>query len=161
MSLSPCYLREASPNRLKREEQTPRKRLQKAAGMKKEKGRFAETQFRGKIEEDIRPWGKFRSYPSRLAKSIKIITLNPGSAFSLQYHLKRSEFWVVLDNGLEITLGSRRWRLKQGEEVFVPRKMPHRLRCVGKVPARVMEIWIGPSEEGDIVRIQDDYGRVT
>jgi mannose-6-phosphate isomerase-like protein (cupin superfamily) len=119
------------------------------------------VKFRGKIEEDIRPWGKFRSYPHKQAKSIKIITLNPGSAFSLQYHHKRSEFWVVLDSGLEITLGERIWKPKKGEEIFVPKKIPHRLRCVGKEPASVMELWIGESEEGDIVRLYDDYGRIT
>ncbi len=121
----------------------------------------AEAKFRKKIEEDVRPWGKFRSYPYKLARSIKIITVKPGAAFSLQYHSKRSEFWVVLDTGLEITLGSRTWKLKKGEEVFIPRKIPHRLRCLGRQPGRVMEIWIGESAETDIVRIRDDYGRVT
>lgn len=123
--------------------------------------RPAEAKFRKKIEEDIRPWGKFRSYPYKLAKSIKIITVKPGAAFSLQYHSKRSEFWVVLDSGLEITLGSRTWKPKKGEEIFIPKKVPHRLRCTGRQAGRVMEIWVGQSEETDIVRIQDDYGRVT
>jgi len=121
----------------------------------------AEAKFRKKIEEDVRPWGKYRSYPHKQAGSIKIITVKPGSALSLQYHHKRSEFWVVLDSGLEITLGQRTWKLKKGEEIFIPKKTPHRLRCIGRGPARVMEIWIGRSGEGDIVRVKDDYGRVT
>jgi mannose-6-phosphate isomerase len=126
-----------------------------------EKNAPAEAKFRGRIVEDIRPWGKFRSYPYKQAGSIKIITVNPGSALSLQYHHKRSEFWVILDSGLEITLGERTWKPKRGEEIFIPKKIPHRLRCIGRGPARVMEIWIGRSEEGDIVRVKDDYGRVT
>ncbi len=129
--------------------------------MEKNKKNPAEVKFRGKIEEDIRPWGRFRAYPHKQAKSIKIITVKPGSALSLQYHHKRSEFWVVLDSGLEITLGERTWKPEKGEEIFIPRKIPHRLRCVGKEPARVMEIWVGLSEEEDIVRLHDDYGRVT
>jgi len=129
--------------------------------MDKEKKKPAGVKFRGKIEEDVRPWGKFRSYPCKQAKSIKIITVKPGSALSLQYHHKRSEFWVVLDSGLEITLGGRTWKPKKGEEIFIPKKIPHRLRCISKEPARVMEIWIGQSEEEDIVRVQDDYGRLT
>jgi mannose-6-phosphate isomerase len=126
-----------------------------------EKNAPAEAKFRGKIEEDVRPWGKFRSYPYKQAGSIKIITVNPGSALSLQYHHKRNEFWVILDSGLEITLGERTWKPKRGEEIFILKKIPHRLRCIGRGPARVMEIWIGRSEEGDIVRVKDDYGRVT
>ena len=116
--------------------------------------------FKKKIEEDIRPWGKFRSFPYEQARSIKIITVNPGAAISLQYHHYRSEFWVVLDEGLEVTLAEKVWQPEQGEEIYIPRKAPHRLRCLGKEKARVMEIWIGDSDESDIVRLEDDYGRV-
>lgn len=118
-----------------------------------------ELLFRKSIEEDIRPWGKFRSYPYQQARSVKIITVHPGQALSLQYHNRRAEFWVVLDKGLEITVGDRIWRPKKNEEIFIPRKAPHRLRCVGQKQARVMELWIGNSDEEDIVRLKDDYGR--
>ncbi len=66
-----------------------------------------EKDIRAQIQEDIRPWGKFRSYPHRSVSSLKIITVNPGGSLSLQYHNRRSEFWVVLDPGLEITVGER------------------------------------------------------
>lgn len=118
-----------------------------------------EERFRAKIEEDLRPWGKFRSYPHKMASSLKIICVNPGASLSLQFHHRRSEFWVVLDPALEVTVGDKKWRPAKDEEIFIPRKAPHRLRCVGRRPARVMELWIGPSEEEDIVRLQDDYGR--
>lgn len=118
-----------------------------------------ELNFRKKIREETRPWGKFRSFPYEQAKSIKIITLNPGEALSLQYHHHRSEFWIVLDTCLEITIGKKVWQPEQGEEIFIPQKTPHRLRCLGQTPSRVMEIWIGDSDEGDIVRLEDDYGR--
>lgn len=115
--------------------------------------------FRNAITEDIRPWGKFRSFPHEQAGSIKIITVNPGEELSLQYHLKRSEFWVILDEGLEVTAGDRIWQTKANEEIFIPRKVPHRVRCTGQKPARIMEIWIGKSEESDIIRLEDKYGR--
>ncbi len=118
-------------------------------------------QFKKKIGGEVRPWGNFRSYPHRAAGSLKIITVLPGRALSLQYHLRRSEFWVVLDRGLEMTLGERVWRPKRGEEIFIPCRTPHRLRCVGRRPGRVMELWIGRSSEEDIIRLQDDFGRVT
>jgi mannose-6-phosphate isomerase-like protein (cupin superfamily) len=120
-----------------------------------------ETAFRKTIFEEIRPWGKFRCYSFSPAENLKIITVRPGRALSLQYHLRRSEFWVVLDPGLEMTLGDRSWRPKRGEEIFIPRRTPHRLRCVGPRPGRVMEVWIGRSDESDIVRLEDDFGRVT
>jgi len=118
-----------------------------------------EQNFRKRIVEDIRPWGKFRAYPHQAAHSIKIITVNPQASLSLQYHCRRSEFWVVLDEGLEITVGKKKWRAKKGEEIFIPQKAAHRLRCFRKTPSRVMEIWVGNSDESDIVRLEDEYGR--
>jgi mannose-6-phosphate isomerase len=118
-----------------------------------------EQAYRARIVEDRRPWGTYRRYPHEEAGSIKIITVNPGGALSLQYHERRDEFWIVLDAGLEMTVGERVWSPRPGEEIFIPRKGPHRARNRGAAPARVMEIWIGRSEEGDIVRLEDDYGR--
>ncbi len=115
--------------------------------------------FRKEIQEDIRPWGKFRSFPHKQAGSIKIITVEPGGILSLQYHRHRGEFWVILDEGLEVTVGDKVWQPEKNEEIFVPRKTPHRLRCIGRENARIMEIWLGHSDESDIVRLQDDYGR--
>ena len=115
--------------------------------------------FRDEIIEDIRPWGKFRSFPHKNAGSIKLITVKPNSSLSLQFHHNRSEFWIALDDGLEVRVGDRVWKPEPNEEIFIPRKTPHRLRCVGEREARIMEIWIGQSDESDIVRLEDDYGR--
>ncbi len=118
-----------------------------------------EEAFRAGIVEDRRPWGLFRRYPHEDAGSIKIITVDPGGALSLQLHEKRDEFWVVLDAGLEMTVGERVWRPAAGEEIFIPSRTPHRVRNTGEAPARFMEIWIGRSEESDIVRLKDEYNR--
>ena len=118
-----------------------------------------EKDFRARILEDIRPWGKFRVYPHENAGGLKIITVNPGASLSLQYHRKRAEFWIALDEGLEITVGERTWRPLRNEEIYIPREAAHRLRCTGPEPARVMEIWLDDSAEDDIVRLADDYGR--
>ncbi|MCK4931546.1 MAG: phosphomannose isomerase type II C-terminal cupin domain [Candidatus Aminicenantes bacterium] len=116
--------------------------------------------FKNGIAEDIRPWGKFRSFPHQYAGSIKIITVNPGETLSLQYHKRRSEFWVVLDRGLEVTVGDKVWHPEKNEEIFIPAQVPHRMKCIGDSPTRLMEIWIGDSAESDIVRLEDKYGRL-
>jgi len=118
-----------------------------------------EKQFREQILEDHRPWGKFCSFPLKDASSIKILTVNPSGSLSLQYHTSRSEFWIVLDEGLEITIGDKIWKPHKNEEIFIPQKSPHRVRNLGNHPARIMEIWVGDSDESDIVRLKDDYGR--
>jgi mannose-6-phosphate isomerase-like protein (cupin superfamily) len=118
------------------------------------------TYFKNGIVEDIRPWGRFRSFPHQSAGSIKIITVNPGETLSLQYHKRRSEFWVILDRGLEVTVGDKVWQPAKNEEIFIPTQAPHRMKCIGDLPARIMEIWIGESDESDIVRLEDKYGRL-
>jgi mannose-6-phosphate isomerase len=123
------------------------------------KKKRAENAFRAGIVEDRRPWGVFRRYPHERAGSIKIITVDPGGILSLQHHDRRDEYWVVLDQGLEVTVGDRIIAPAANEEIFIPRGTPHRLRNPGPSPARVMEIWIGRSAESDIVRLKDDYGR--
>lgn len=120
----------------------------------------AERAYRSGIREDIRPWGKFRRFPHEEAGSIKIITVAPGGVLSLQMHRLRSEFWIILDPGLEVTVGERVWRPAENEEIYIPRGARHRMRGVGDKPARVMEIWLGRSEEDDIVRLEDVYGRM-
>lgn len=119
----------------------------------------AERTFRERVLEDVRPWGRFRAYPYELGSSVKLITVEPGKALSLQYHERRAELWVVLDPGLEVTVGERVLRPGPNEELFIPRRALHRLRNIGTSPARIMEIWIGDPDESDIVRVQDEYGR--
>lgn len=120
-----------------------------------------ERDFRARIQEDIRPWGKFRSFPHQTAGAIKIITIKPGGILSLQYHGRRAEFWIALDEGLEITVGERTWKPLANEEIYIPRGAAHRLRSIGSAPARIMEIWLGDSDETDIVRLDDAYGRAS
>lgn len=123
------------------------------------KNNYTEKAFKEAITEDHRPWGKFRRYPHENAGSIKIITVDPGAALSLQMHETRSEYWVILDAGLEMTVGDKVWTARADEEIYIPVRTAHRVRNRGTAPARIMEIWIGRSSEADVIRLKDDYGR--
>ena len=116
-------------------------------------------EFKQFISEDHRPWGSFRQFPHLGISSVKIITVNPGGLLSLQYHNKRDEFWVVLDDGLEITVGDEKIRPKAGDELWIPKGTLHRAKGIGDKPARFFELWVGESEENDIVRVEDVYKR--
>lgn len=117
------------------------------------------AEFQERTVTDSRPWGSFRRYPHAGVSSVKILTVNPGGVLSLQFHHQRDEFWVVLDEGIEVTLGDRILRPRAGEELWIPRETPHRARGIGDRPARILELWFGPSSEEDIVRLEDLYGR--
>lgn len=115
--------------------------------------------FRKGITEDRRPWGAFKRFPLEGVSSAKIITVEPGGTLSLQFHHNRDEFWVILDDGLEMTLGDKVWRPMPGAEIWIPKGTPHRARGVGHRTARFFELWVGDSDESDIVRIEDVYKR--
>ena len=107
-----------------------------------------------------KPWGKFERYTHNLPSTVKVITVRPGAALSLQYHSKRDELWVVLDPGVQVEVGDRILKPEAEGTVFIPRRTPHRLSAIGKEPVRVLEISVGEFDEEDIVRLEDVYGRV-
>tara|TARA_B100000242_G_C43054442_1_gene493098 strand:+ start:1367 stop:1849 length:483 start_codon:yes stop_codon:yes gene_type:complete len=100
--------------------------------------------------------------------SPKILIINPNSKLSWQYHHRRAEIWRVykgcvgvsrsMDNNekpMQILREKQQIKLKQGER--------HRLIGLDNF-AVVSEIWqhTDPnnlSDEDDIVRISDEYGR--
>ncbi len=105
-----------------------------------------------------RPWGSFRELTDNERTTVKILTVNPGQEFSLQYHTHRKELWKVLSGHPCIVVGKKVWQSRNGREFLVPPYTLHRIRA-GKDPATVLEISFGRFNEGDIVRVADDYGR--
>jgi mannose-6-phosphate isomerase len=107
-----------------------------------------------------KPWGKFEQYTHNTLSTVKIITVEPDGALSLQYHHWRDELWVVLDPGARIELGDTVIRPQVGERIFIPRATAHRLSAIGDRPVRILEVSFGKFDENDIVRLDDVYGRV-
>jgi mannose-6-phosphate isomerase len=96
----------------------------------------------------------------------KVLLVAPGASLSLQWHQRRDEFWRVLDGPVRVVWGQS-WdhlqvqEYQAGQGIFIPRRQWHRL--IGLQGwARVAEIWQHadpqhPSEEQDVLRVQDDY----
>jgi len=100
--------------------------------------------------------------------SPKILIVAPGARLSWQYHHRRSEFWQVTEGPVGIitsennTEGEQK-TLEKGDAVKLNVGLRHRLIGLESWGV-VAEIWIheftdNPSDENDIVRITDDYGR--
>ena len=60
-----------------------------------------------------RPWGKFEQFCHNEEVTVKIITVNPNSRLSLQYHNNRDEFWRVLKGKGQFVLGEETIDVKQ------------------------------------------------
>jgi len=112
-----------------------------------------------KTYSEKRPWGGFNQFTHNETSTVKILHVEPGEQNSLQYHHHRQELWIPLDGNVEVVVGSKRWRPKRFEEIFIDTKKKHRLIGAGKELGYVLEISFGDFDENDIVRVEDDYSR--
>ena len=102
--------------------------------------------------------------------SPKILVVAPEKRLSWQYHFRRAEIWKVIAG---TTVGVKTSATdEEGEEVpayesgsFIQLEKGERHRLIGLESWGVVaEIWQhtdpeNPSDEDDIVRVQDDFGR--
>lgn len=107
------------------------------------------------------PWGYENVIWREEGITVKIITVHKGQRLSQQYHWKRDERWVVLAGEGLIEVGGEKIAAKPGVSVEVKRGTVHRLGASKYKDIRVLETSFGEfDQEGDIVRLEDDYGRV-
>jgi mannose-6-phosphate isomerase-like protein (cupin superfamily) len=106
-----------------------------------------------------KPWGQFELFSSNEKTTVKIITVSAKKKLSLQYHMQRSEFWRVIDGSGDVIIGNKRISAKKGDIFTIPRKTLHRIMG-GPKGMVILEIAKGNFDEKDIVRIEDDFGRI-
>ena len=109
-------------------------------------------------EKEIRPWGSYERFTLNEPSTVKIITVSPGEAFSLQTHEHRSEFWRIISGSGRVTLGSETREAEPGGHFFSPVGHQHRMEA-GAEGLQFLEIAFGDFDEGDITRLEDKYGR--
>ena len=108
-----------------------------------------------------RPWGSYEGLARGDRFQVKRIIVNPGAELSLQKHHHRAEHWVVVGGTAEITVGESTRLLTENESVYIPLGTVHRLKNPGILPLVIVEIQSGGYlGEDDIVRLEDNYGRV-
>ncbi len=113
-----------------------------------------------KIYSESRPWGRFEKFHENKSCTVKLIYVNANSRLSLQYHKKRSEFWKVIKGTAMVEIDEKRIVLKEGETITIPRRAKHRVLAL-ESECIILEIAYGRFDENDIVRLEDDYQRVT
>lgn len=101
--------------------------------------------------------------------SPKILLLAPGQRLSWQYHHRRQELWKIITGPVGIYLSHTNTQpdkpqvVSVDEIIHVGRGERHRLEGMDNWGV-VAEIWShtdpsSPSDENDIVRLADDFGR--
>lgn len=101
----------------------------------------------------------------------KLLLVAPGQRLSLQAHAKRSELWRVLEGPVLVITGKDERDLAERlyrpiELLTIPCRRLHRLAAPVTGWGVVAECWQhedprDPSNEADIFRYADDYGRPT
>lgn len=108
-----------------------------------------------------RPWGTYENIDVESRFQVKRIMVNPGACMSLQMHYHRSEHWVVVKGTAKVTCGDEVFIVTENQSTYIPLGTKHRLENPGKVPLEIIEIQSGSYlGEDDIVRFDDDYGRI-
>jgi mannose-6-phosphate isomerase len=113
-----------------------------------------------KIYTESRPWGRFEKFHENKSCTVKLIYVNANSRLSLQYHKKRSEFWKVVKGTAMVEINEKTITLGEGETITIPRQSRHRVLAL-ESECIILEIAYGRFDENDIVRLEDDYQRVT
>lgn len=116
---------------------------------------------RGAAPFEPRPWGGYQNLEEGPGYKVKRLVVAPGQRFSLQKHHRRGEHWVVVSGRPLVWINGRARRLAPNDAVHVPRGAWHRCENPGRTPVVLIEVQHGGYlGEDDIVRKQDDYGRV-
>src|SRR5690606_22301539 len=109
-----------------------------------------------------RPWGSYTILEEGPRFKIKRIVVKPGASLSLQMHHHRSEHWIVVQGMAQVVNGGVEPRLvNTNESTFIPAGHKHRLKNPGVLDLVMIEVQSGEYlGEDDIVRFDDQYGRV-
>ena len=120
---------------------------------------FSNIFFSGIDVSDLKISGKL---------SPKILMVKSKSRLSWQYHHRREEIWRVNKGTVGVIVSDTDYekemiKLRQGDQIKLKKEQRHRLIGLDNW-AVIAEIWQhtekdNPSDEDDIVRISDDYGR--
>jgi mannose-6-phosphate isomerase-like protein (cupin superfamily) len=140
-------------------------------------------------KDDTRPWGGFyvideaqaikfadHFFPEEHIDKLKIteklspkiLIVGPKHRLSWQYHHRRAEIWKCIDGTVAVMTSNTdeedvRHTLKVGDIIKLKQGERHRLIGLDDWGI-VAEIWqhtdeSNPSDEDDIIRLQDDYSR--
>jgi mannose-6-phosphate isomerase-like protein (cupin superfamily) len=110
-----------------------------------------------------RPWGWYCNIEGNHTSGFKVkrIAVHPGKKLSLQSHEERSEHLVVVKGNAKVQVGHDQLILHANQHVYIPKKTLHRMENIGEELLEFVETQIGNYlGEDDIVRYEDDFGRV-
>ncbi len=112
-------------------------------------------------EHADRPWGSYVVLAEGEDFKVKTIEVRPSRRLSYQKHSRRAEHWFVVAGEGVVTIDGADAPVRRGDALDVPVGAAHRMHNTGSVPLIFVEVQQGDYlGEDDIVRLDDDYGRL-
>ena len=110
---------------------------------------------------DRRPWGTFTVLDEGDGFKVKRIEVLPGKRLSYQKHAQRAEHWIVVQGTAKVTLDDEEINVPAGKAIDIGVGSAHRVENADTELLVFIEVQRGAYlGEDDIVRLQDDFGRV-
>jgi mannose-6-phosphate isomerase len=111
---------------------------------------------------DQRPWGSFTVLDEGDDYKVKRIEVLPGKRLSYQRHTRRSEHWYIVRGTAKVTLNGVETLVNTFQTVDIAAGDAHRVENPSDDELLVfIETQTGDYfGEDDIVRMEDDFGRV-
>jgi mannose-6-phosphate isomerase-like protein (cupin superfamily) len=111
---------------------------------------------------ETRPWGSYTVLDESDSYKVKRIEVFPEKRLSYQQHARRSEHWFVVRGTAKVTLNGSDFLVKTGEAVDIAAGTAHRVENPHASETLVfIETQTGDYfGEDDIIRFEDDFGRV-
>lgn len=113
-----------------------------------------------KVETKLKPWGKEIWFAHTDSYAGKILEINKGHRYSLQYHEQKQETQYIFQGKVKLVYGTDKSNLQEkilytGDKFDVHPYTIHRLEALED--SIVFEV--STPELEDVVKLEDDYGR--
>ena len=106
-----------------------------------------------------KPWGAYEVLLDEPNYKVKRIVVNPYERFSLQYHKHREEHWVVVEGDGIVQVNEKEYPAYVRTHWVILPTYKHRATA-GPNGLVFIETQTGDCREEDIIRLEDDYGRL-
>ena len=108
------------------------------------------------------PWGSHAALVDTDGYKFKELRVKAGAMLSLQKHLHREELWFVHKGEAFVEIDNKNMNLSEGDFIHIPKESKHRITNKTDNQLIILEIQRGNIlEETDIIRYEDQYGRLS
>lgn len=105
-------------------------------------------------DKDTRQWGHYEVIDAGNKHTVKILSLLPGKAISLQTHKHRAEHWIVAEGSPIVIIGGQTLQAVPNTHFYIEKEEQHRIINNSECKAVLIEVQYGEIlDENDITRL--------